>query len=51
MGKNNRKTIAIIIFVAIFVFVFFFSIYSSPYRTERIKQFINSSISNVTDNS
>ena len=50
MEKNNKKSIAIITFVAIFVFVLSFSIFSSPYRTERIKQFVNSSISNVTDN-
>ena len=50
MKNNNKKTIVIITFVAIFVFAFFFSIYSSPYRTERIKQFVNSSVPNVTDN-
>ncbi len=50
MKKDNKKTIIIITFVAIFVFAFFFSIYSSPYRTKRIKQFVNSAVSNVTDN-
>ena len=50
MKKNNKKTIVIITFVVIFVFVLFFSIFSSPYRIERIKQFVNSAISNVTDN-
>ncbi len=51
MKNNNKKSIVIITFVAIFVFAFFFSIYSSQYRTERIEQFVNSAISNVTDNS
>ena len=51
MKNNNKKTIVIITFVAIFVFALSFSIFSSPYKTERIKQFVNSAISNVTDNS
>ena len=51
MKNNNKKTIVIITFVAIFVFVLSFSIFSSPYKTERIKQFVNSAVSNVTDNS
>ena len=49
MKNNNKKTIVIITFVAIFVFVLSFSIFSNQYRTERIKQFVNSAISNVTD--
>lgn len=51
MKNNNKKTIVIITFVAIFVFALSFSIFSSPYKTERIKQFVNSAISKVADNS
>ena len=50
MKNNNKKTIVIITFVAIFFFVLSFSIFSNSYKTERIKQFVNSAISNVADN-
>ena len=47
--KKSTKKFIIITIVCIFVFVSLLSIFSSPYRTERIKLFINNSFSNITD--
>ena len=48
--KKNTKKIIIITIVCIFVFVSLLSIFSNPYRIEKIKLFINNDISTVNNN-
>lgn len=47
--KKNTKKIIIITIVCIFVVVSLLSVFSNPYRIEKIKLFINNSFSNITD--
>ncbi len=47
--KKNTKKFIIITIGCIFIFIALLSVFSSPYRTERIKLFINDSFSNITN--
>lgn len=51
MKKNTKKTILILAIIGIFVFASIcYVLFSKPYRIERIKLFVNDTISNFTSN-